>query len=84
MCLGAGVVRVQGAIISCNEAWSHRGRGRSEAFSIRFTIIEQVEAPPLVLDTSKKAEVAHLPFLSIFFCHDTISDFTLLHLDLKA
>ena len=31
----------------CNEAWSHRGRGRSEAFSIRFTIIEQVEAPPL-------------------------------------
>ena len=39
-------VRVQGAIIRGNEAGPHRGRGRSEASAIRFTLIEQVEAPP--------------------------------------
>ena len=40
------LVRVQGAIIRGNEAGPHRGRGRSEASAIRFTLIEQVEAPP--------------------------------------
>ena len=67
---------VQGAIISCNETWSHRGRGRSEAFSIRFTIIEQVEAPPLGPRYQQESRGGASSFsLNIVSYSDTISEF---------